>query len=151
MVVVLLCFRCSFPPPVAQSLVTDWSPWHILWADERCVPLSDEDSNYRAALASCPAMQHATLHPMMIKSESGSEQLAPEVAADAYAKMIKELCSEEGEEQGAPPQIDMILLGMGPDGHCCSLFPGHELLEVGRGRALVSIHPLIYSSIHPSL
>jgi len=89
----------------------DWSGWHIWYGDERCLPADDADRNSvmaaRAWLAgsSIPTAQQ---HP--IPAELGAEQ-----AASDYAALI---------EPALP--LDMVLLGMGEDGHTASLFPGQQ-------------------------
>lgn len=107
----------SFFPRLAAARV-DWAQTEFFWGDERAVPPSDPQSNYGAAWrlwlkpAKVPAER---IHRM----KAGAADL--EQAAAAYAEeMVRVL--------GTPPRLDVALLGMGPDGHVCSLFPGHLLL-----------------------
>jgi len=103
----------------AAALQPDWGRVEIWWGDERCVPPDDERSNYRLAqdtlldrLADGPAEVHR------IRGE-----LQPADAAGEYDRAL------EGVE------LDLLLLGVGPDGHVASLFPGSPQLEVEEGRA----------------
>ncbi len=120
----------SFFPHIAQ-LDLDWSKVHFFWGDERAVPPDSSDSNFRAAQrllfepAQVPA---ACIHRM-----PADEGPLPE-AADRYARMLT-------EQLGEPPKLDVALLGVGPDGHVCSLFPGHRLLEDPRWVADLSDSP----------
>lgn len=93
-----------------------WSHTHVLWADERCVPPDDDGSNYRAARLAL--LDHVPLAPAHIHRVPG--ELKPEKAADAYAQTLRGLA----EVGMAWPRIDVVLLGMGRDGHTASLFPG---------------------------
>ncbi|KAJ3188367.1 6-phosphogluconolactonase [Gaertneriomyces sp. JEL0708] len=99
----------------------DFSKWHIFWADERCVPLDSQDSNYLAAKETLldhikiPQNQIHTINPALIDN--------PSKAASDYVEQLHQVFGQ------GTPAFDLILLGMGPDGHCCSLFPGHKLLD----------------------
>ncbi len=99
-------------------LVRDWSDVHLWFGDERCVPPDDPESNYGQAAARLDA-PGATWHRMR-------GELGPEAGAAAYA-----------EELGDTP-LDLVVLGMGPDGHTASLFPNHPgLLAEG---SVIGIH-----------
>jgi 6-phosphogluconolactonase len=106
-----------------------WEKLHLFWVDERCVPPADEDSNYRMtneAMLSKVPLPAAQVHRM-------EGELEPEAAASRYEA---ELRAEFGAET---PVFDLVLLGMGDDGHTASLFPHtaalHEL-----GRLVVANH-----------
>lgn len=106
----------------------DWSGVHLWWGDERFLPDGDPDRNEtqaREALLDGLVAEHglpaANVHPM-----PGPTSVAtPEDSAAAYAELLRE---HAGEGTVAVPAFDVLLLGMGPDGHVASLFPGHEVL-----------------------
>jgi 6-phosphogluconolactonase len=98
----------------AAARTPDWSKVTLWWGDERCVPPDDERSNYRLAhdaLLSRLAVQPREAH--RIRGE-----LEPIAAA------------EELSEALAGVELDLLLLGVGPDGHTASLFPGSPQLDV---------------------
>jgi 6-phosphogluconolactonase len=93
----------------------DWSNIHFFWGDERCVPPDDMRSNYRTVfdiLLRKLALPDENIH--RIKGERG------EVAAVEYEKEIKRVFKIKGRSF---PEFDLILLGMGEDGHTASIFP----------------------------
>jgi 6-phosphogluconolactonase len=103
----------------AAELEPDWSKVTLWWGDERCVPPDDERSNYRLAketlldlLGEPPAATHR------IRGEAPPTEAADELDA-ALAGVT----------------LDLLLLGLGPDGHMASLFPGSPQLEVTDRRA----------------
>jgi len=98
----------------------DWQHVHFFWADERCVPKDDEASNFRIAfdaLLSKIALPQENIH--RIKGEE-----APDKAARDYEEEIRRFFGESER-----PGFDLIILGMGEDGHTASLFPGSKSLE----------------------
>jgi 6-phosphogluconolactonase len=108
-------------PHLAKGGV-DWTRVHIFWVDERCVPPTHEDSNYRMAeehLIRPAHVPHRNVH--RIKAE-----LAPEVAAKNYSAEIRECFSLD---DGELPHFDLVHLGIGPDAHTASLFPGESLID----------------------
>jgi 6-phosphogluconolactonase len=109
--------RKAYEHAAAQQ--PDWSKVELWWGDERCVPPDDERSNYRLAretLLDRLATQPATIH--RIRGEAPPDAAAAEL-----------------DEALAGAQLDFLLLGMGPDGHMASLFPGSPQLEVTDRRA----------------
>mmetsp|Transcript_74110 Transcript_74110/g.147330 ORF Transcript_74110/g.147330 Transcript_74110/m.147330 type:complete len:184 (-) Transcript_74110:1476-2027(-) len=98
----------------------DFSKWWVVFADERCLPLDHPDSNFAAWIPTLSEVGFQRERVIGINPE-----LPPTAAAEEYAKRLVQI-SGSGE---GPPVIDLCLLRMGRDGHTCSLFPGHPLLQ----------------------
>jgi 6-phosphogluconolactonase len=100
-------------PDFRQTL--DWSLVRFFFGDERCVPPTDPQSNFKMA-------KEALLDPLAIRPHAIFRMLAelePAQAAKLYAETLL-------HEVGTEPIFDLVLLGMGPDGHTASLFPGTD-------------------------
>ena len=96
-----------------------WSRTTLWWGDERCVPPDDESSNYalaRETLLDAIAGPAPEVHRMR-------GELGPHEGAAAYETELHEVFG------AGMPELDLILLGMGADGHCASLFPGQPTVE----------------------
>jgi len=113
------------PPLLFQALVREhaglslWKKVHVFWADERCVDPADAESNYgtsREALLDL-GIPEKQLHPMY----RGGDVVE---ACKAYEQRLDRLVPKNS--QGLP-QLDLVLLGLGTDGHTASLFPGRDL------------------------
>src|SRR5205823_2297317 len=111
---------------LAAKLEPDWSRATLWWGDERAVPPDDERSNYRLAkerlldgLSAQPAEAHR------IRGEAGAE-----AAAQEYDELLG----------GAV--LDLVLLGLGPDGHAASLFPNQPTLDERERRAIPAVAAL---------
>jgi 6-phosphogluconolactonase len=99
----------------------DWSGVDIWFTDERCVPPTHEHSNFRMANdALLSKVEGVTVHRMR-------GELGPEDGATAYENELGEF---------GPEALDLILVGLGPDAHICSLFPGDEALGERERRAV---------------
>lgn len=113
--------KLVFPPFIAATVQTAWTAWHVCFADERCVPLEHADSNY--LLVRQHLLDHVPIPPAQIYTINPA--LDPVIMAETYQQQFQTLFAEATTF----PQFDLILLGMGPDGHTASLFPGHALLH----------------------
>ena len=104
---------------LCASMDIDWSASTLWFGDDRCVPPDHEHSNY--AMAKRALFDRIEGAPPAINRIEG--ELGPEAGAADYAEKLR--ASFPGDE---PPQLDLILLGLGPDAHCASLFPGNPEL-----------------------
>ncbi|KAI8573131.1 hypothetical protein RHMOL_Rhmol01G0255000 [Rhododendron molle] len=112
--------------PYSKSV--DWWKWEVFWVDERMVPLTDKDSNYK--LAYDGFLSKVPIPPTNIHAVNVT--LPAAAAAEAYQTLIKTLVDNKTidfSSSSGSPRFDLMLLGMGPDGHVASLFPGHPLLK----------------------
>jgi 6-phosphogluconolactonase len=115
-------------PKMLQGLIDSptvkWDKWQVFYVDERVVPLDHADSNHLActdALFSKVPIPKENIHPLDPTLLNDLDELS-----DSYEQdLIKEFAQRDSARF---PVFDLILLGMGPDGHTASLFPGHELL-----------------------
>jgi 6-phosphogluconolactonase len=99
-----------------------WEKLQLFWVDERCVPPTDAESNYR--MTNEAMLAHVPLPAAQVFRMEG--ELDPEVAASRYEATIRNAFKLEGAET---PTFDLVLLGMGDDGHTASLFPHTEALN----------------------
>lgn len=107
----------------------DWQKVHIFWGDERCVPPDDPRSNYRTARLSL--LDPLEIHEENIHRMAG--ELDPDLAAENYNRDLRQHFGPVDF-----PRFDLILLGLGEDGHTASLFPGSAaILERGKWVAAV--------------
>ena len=102
-----------------------WSNVHLFWGDERCVPPDHTDSNYRMTREAL--LDHVDVPPQNVHRLRG--ELPPPQAARLY-------CAELKSVLGPLPRFDLIMLGMGSDGHTASLFPGSSALQETEREAL---------------
>jgi len=122
-----LCITGGSTPRAAYERVAeqraDWSGVDVWFTDERCVPPDHEHSNFRMANEALLARAHGvSVHRM-------KGELGPTEGAADY---------EREYEAAGEPTFDLILLGMGPDAHICSLFPGDDALDE-RDRPVVGV------------
>ncbi len=132
----------------------DWTRIHIFWGDERLVPPDHPESNYGQA-------REVLLKHIPIPSENIhriATELEPEAAALDYARVLKEFAAPQLDW----PRFDLVLLGMGEDGHTASLFPGspvdvaEPVIAVaanyqGRPAQRVTLTPLVFNAARQAL
>jgi len=102
------------PRRVYQELAdakSDWSRWHVYFGDERCRPVGDAQRNDRMARDAW--LDRVPIPPSQVHSMPG--ELGPEEAAQCYAQIVEPI-----------ERFDLVLLGLGGDGHIASLFPGRD-------------------------
>jgi 6-phosphogluconolactonase len=102
----------------------------VWFADERCVPPQDEESNYR--LVEQTLLDAAGVPPERVHRMRG--EAGPEEGARLYAQELSQHIA------GSPPVLDVIVLGIGPDGHVASLFPGAATLDAGSEAVCLGVH-----------
>lgn len=106
----------------AADMNVDWSAAHLWFGDERCVDPDHEHSNYLMVKRALLDNMREDVAPVVHRMQG---ELGPHKGSRAYQADLR---SEFGE--GGVPQLDLVLLGLGPDAHTASLFPGHdEVLE----------------------
>jgi 6-phosphogluconolactonase len=111
------------PWQMLSALAREDVPWHgfeIVQVDERVAPAGDKDRNLTNLQASL--LEHAPLKPAQIHAMP-VENLNLDKATADYQRLLEQLC-------GAPAAIDLVHLGLGPDGHTASLVPGDAVLDV---------------------
>ncbi len=102
----------------------DWRRVHVFFGDERCVPPDHEDSNYRMAREAL--LSKVPLAPHRVHRMEGDRADLDAAAVDYQAEIARAF---DVPRAAAPPSFDVVLLGLGPDGHTASLFPGTTALR----------------------
>ncbi len=105
----------------------------VWFADERCVAPHDAESNYR--LAAEALLDPAAIPPERVHRMEG--ELGPEEGARRYARTL--LGANGDEPASGPPVLDVVVLGIGPDGHVASLFPGAHTLDAGEDQICLGV------------
>jgi 6-phosphogluconolactonase len=111
----------------------DWDGVEIWFADERCVGPEDAESNYR--LAAETLLRPAAIDPVRVHRMEG--ELGPDEGARRYAEALQERIPLD---TNALPVLDLVALGIGPDGHVASLFPGAPTLDAGEEALCLGVH-----------
>lgn len=121
----------AFLPALVQADVT-WPRVDVCWSDERMVPADDPSSNWNVAwrlwLRHLPKDRSPRVHPMP------TEEPSADVAAAEHEGVVEDVLRRS---HGA---LDLALLGLGPDGHVASLFPGHPASREDHTRLVLAVH-----------
>lgn len=112
----------------------DWRKVVIFWGDERCVPPTDEDSNYRMTYQNL--FRHLNIHELNFCRINGEDD--PETEAKRYSGKVKSMLPKINNI----PQFDLIMLGLGDDGHTASIFPNNIDLFNSDKLFATSEHPV---------
>lgn len=114
--------------------IIDWSRIHIFWVDERCVDPRSDESNY--GMTKKMLLDHAPIPADQI------HRIIGEIDSDFEASRYEKIVYSKVPSIGGTPVFDLILLGVGEDGHTASIFPGQE--------HLISSEKLVAASIKPN-
>ncbi|CAK7202632.1 suppressor of los1-1 [Sporothrix eucalyptigena] len=115
------------PPVDGSDDIVRFDKWEIFFADERAVPLDHEDSNYGLLKSELLDKLPADAGKPLVHAIDTSVLEDTQELADKYEQVL--VASFASRDSVRLPIFDLLLLGCGPDGHTCSLFPGHELLR----------------------
>jgi 6-phosphogluconolactonase len=132
-------------PKVLFSLLADkssgsvaWENVHFFWVDERCVPPEDPDSNFgmtKTVLFDRISIPSKNIHRIMGENDPASEAIR-------YSKEISDFTLKTD----GLPAFDLIILGVGEDGHTASIFPGNKNLLISDKICEVAVHPVNHIS-----
>lgn len=119
----------STPAPVYRALAEDrdidWRRWQLFFGDERTVPPGHADSNYRMVRETL--VDRLPVQPLVLRVPAEAD---PDVAAESYQTTVRKMVPGNPRAIGVnTPRFDMIVLGMGDDGHTASLFPHTQALH----------------------
>lgn len=132
----------------------DWTRVHVFWGDERCAPPTHADSNYRMAREAL--LDLVPIPPTQVHRMAGEAD--PEAAALDYAALLA--ATLDGASSDRPGAFDLVLLGLGADGHTASLFPNRaaaretrrlvvaEHVDAARGWRLTLTPPVLNAARH---
>ncbi len=128
-------------PAILYSLIGDnytksvsWEYVHFFWGDERCVPPESSESNY--GMARDTLLHKIDIPPANLHRIRGEDDPAGE--AERYSgEIVNNTLSRNGL-----PEFDLVILGLGEDGHTASIFPGNNSLLVSGSVCAVAVHPL---------
>ena len=104
---------------IASRAGADWSNATVWFSDERCVPPESGLSNFRMANEALLGRLDRGVRPTVMRMEG---ELGPDAGSASYEASVR-------ERMGSEPRWDLLLLGLGPDAHCASLFPGKPELD----------------------
>jgi 6-phosphogluconolactonase len=104
---------------IAARAGADWSSSTVWFSDERCVPPESGLANFRMANEALLGRLDRGVRPTVMRMEG---ELGPEAGSASYEASVR-------ERMGSEPRWDLLLLGLGPDAHCASLFPGKPEVE----------------------
>lgn len=108
-----------------RNKITDWSLWHVYFGDERCLPANDAERN--SQMAAHAWLNHVPVPPENIHTIPA--ELGATAASHAYAHLLNTVA-----------MFDLVLLGLGEDGHTASLFPGQDLGISPDSPAALAVH-----------
>ena len=128
-----LLYEALARPPFDTRM--SWHGIHLFWGDERCVPSHHPDSNFAMAfrtLISRVPIPSQNIHriPAEIKPAEDAAEAYEKILREFFGTSLKTDTHSNASRGGEPfPSFDLILLGVGKDGHTASLFPGHQAPE----------------------
>ena len=113
------------PAPMFRKLAAcglDWSKIHVFWVDERCVPPTDKQSNFKSA-------NESLIEPAQVPASNVHRVLGELPPDEAAAKYVEDIKASFSLNEDDLPVFDVLHRGMGPDAHTASLFPGEPLIS----------------------
>jgi 6-phosphogluconolactonase len=125
----LSCYRILAAPMISSKV--KWERTHVFWGDERCVPEGHPDRNDEAALEALlrrVPIPSKNIHRVPAIEPDAAQRYESDLRA-AFSSALPLPLKESSLFPSEIPRFDLILLGMGPDGHTASLFPGHPAVE----------------------